>query len=241
MANNGNHLYMNFENSNDRFTTSDRSAFPTTPSTFPQPVFAGLPSQTKMQNGPAGGVNGGLPVSGQQQTQSQQYLGAGYGSSNGYFNQGQYPSNYAAQPAANAAEYAQGNGTIGQATSLYAPPRSNTPGTASNDPNTGLAHQFSHQNLGGSARGNAYNGRGPSPSRRPRTAGASGQQAGYGYLNAPLPPQPPVADFETAPERSELGDGRYGVVAESNKKKCFQLSADFFKDSVKRARERNQR
>jgi protein-serine/threonine kinase len=229
---------MNFENGNDRYGTSDRSAFPTTPSTFPQPVFPGLPSQTKLQQPQQGGLNGGLQAP-SQQSQKQQYLAGGYAPSNGgYFNQVQYPSNYGSQPASSTVEYPQGNGAIGTATSLYAPPRSNTPGT--NDPDTGLAHQFSHQNLGGSARPNAYDGRGPSPSRRPRTAGAAGQQTSYSYLNAPLPPQPPMQDFETAPER--WGDeNKCGVVADSNKKKCVQLSADFFRDSVKRARERNQR
>jgi protein-serine/threonine kinase len=244
MANNGPNLYMNFENGNDRYATSDRSAFPTTPSTFPQPVFPGLPSQNKQQNAQQSGINGGVQASSQQQPQSQQYLGGGYGQANGgggYFSQAQYPPTYGVQ-SASTTDYTQGNGTIGQATSLYAPARSNTPGTTSNDPNTGLAHQFSHQNLGGASRSNAaYNGRGPSPSRRPRTAGAAGQQTSYSYLNQPLPPQPPVQDFQTAPERWDDDRLKRSVVAYSNSKKCTQLSGDFFKDSVKRARERNQR
>lgn len=118
-------------------------------------------------------------------------------------------------------------------------PRSNTPGT--NDPNTGLAHQFSHQNLGGAAARNAAYARGPSPSQRPRTAGTGGQQPAYGnYATPPLPTQPavPVNEFQLAPERNP---DKYGSNANSNQKKCSQLAADFFKDSVKRARERNQR
>lgn len=46
------------------------------------------------------------------------------------------------------------------------------------------------------------------------------------------------ADFEVAPERNP---DKYGTNANNNQKKCSQLAADFFKDSVKRARERNQR
>lgn len=210
--NNNNRLFLNFGNSNDRLTASDRAAYPTTPSTFPQPVF---PPQGQ-----------GQPQAQQSGLQPQQQTYAGGYAPQGYFNQGQY-AQYASQQPVNDyqnAGYQQ---------------RSNTPGT--NDPNTGLAHQFSHQNLGGAARQQAY-ARGPSPGQRPRTAGASGQQPAYaGYMNAPpMPSQPavPVDEFQRAPERNP---DRYGPNANSNQKKCSQLAADFFKDSVKRARERNQR
>lgn len=206
MDSNNNRLFLNFGNGNDRLTASDRAAYPTTPSTFPQPVFP-----------PASGQQPGL------QAQQQAYAG-GY-APQGYFNQNQY-AQYQGQQLN---DYAQPAGYQ---------PRSNTPGT--NDPNTGLAHQFSHQNLGGAARAQAY-ARGPSPGQRPRTAGASGQPAYSGYMNAPpIPNQPaaPVEEFQRAPERNP---DRYGTNANSNQKKCSQLAADFFKDSVKRARERNQR
>lgn len=60
-------------------------------------------------------------------------------------------------------------------------------------------------------------------------------------MNAPpMPTQAsaPAEEFQRAPERNP---DRYGTNANSNQKKCSQLAADFFKDSVKRARERNQR
>ena len=209
MDNQGNRLYLNVgNNNNDRFAGNDR-AYPTTPSTFPQPVFS---------SNQAPSSSSGLGSS----QQSQPYS-TGYAPS-GYFQQNQYPPQYPAQPLSNA----------------YGQARSNTPG-ASNDPNTGLAHQFSHQNLGGAARASPYGSRGPSPSQRPRTAGASGQQPSYDYLNAPTPIQPaqaPVFEFQAAPERNP---DKYGPNANNNQKKCSQLAADFFKDSVKRARERNQR
>jgi protein-serine/threonine kinase len=195
-------LHLNFGNNNERLVPSDRT-YPTTPSTFPQPVF---PNSLQQQHS---AVQPSQPA-------QQQYAG-GYApaTSNNYFAQGQY---HAAQ---SAAPYQ---------------PRSNTPGT--NDPNVGLAHQFSHQNLGGAARaGNAYSGRGPSPGQpRPRTAGSAGQQPSYSYPTVAMPTR--QSEFQLAPERNPE---KYGAIANNNQKKCSQLAADFFKDSVKRARERNLR
>jgi protein-serine/threonine kinase len=45
-------------------------------------------------------------------------------------------------------------------------------------------------------------------------------------------------EFQLAPERNP---DKYGPVAQNNQKKCERLASDFFKDSVKRARERNLR
>ncbi|KAI0159810.1 serine/threonine protein kinase [Xylariaceae sp. FL1272] len=199
-----NRLHLNFGNNNERLAPSDRT-YPTTPSTFPQPVF---PNPSHQQQNP------GL------QPQAQQYAG-GYAQSTNYPPQGQYQPQY---PQSQVVDYAN----LGQGSYQ---PRSNTPG---NDPNVGLAHQFSHQNLGGAAR---YAGRGvPQGQPRPRTAGSTGQQPSYGYANAP--PMPRQSEFQAAPERNPE---RYGTNANNNQKKCSQLASDFFKDSVKRARERNLR
>ncbi|KAK4671822.1 Serine/threonine-protein kinase [Podospora pseudoanserina] len=185
MDNQGNRLYLNFGNNNnnnntDRLAASDRTQYPTTPSTFPQPVFPTGPS-------------GQAPTP----QQAQQGYQQGY-ASNSYYN----PNH--------------------------------------NDPNAGLAHQFAHQNLGGAGRPQNYSARGPSPGQRPRTANSQGQQPGYGsYLNAPpMPSQNSGLEFAPAPERNP---DKYGPNANNNQKKCSQLASDFFKDSVKRARERNQR
>lgn len=203
-----NRLHLNFDSNQQRLPITDNRAYPTTPSTFPQPVF---PPNAAHQGG-----GGAL------HPQQQAYGQAQY-SNQSYFAQNQYQSQYAGQAQHDAAYQ----------------PRSNTPGT--NDPNTGLAHQFSHQNLGGAGRNAAYGARGPSPAQRPRTAGNGGQQPSYGsYATPPLPTQSaaPVNEFQQAPERNP---DKYGSNANSNQKKCSQLAADFFKDSVKRARERNQR
>lgn len=202
-----NRLQLNFGANNERLAASDRT-YPTTPSTFPQPVFPN-PSQQH--------------AAGQLAQPAQQYP-AGYATSS-YFPQGQYQPQYASHQAV---DYATGQPATYQ-------PRSNTPGT--NDPNVGLAHQFSHQNLGGAARGNAYAARGASPAQpRPRTAGSTGQQPSYSYPTVPMPTR--QSEFQQAPERNPE---KYGLNANNNQKKCSQLAADFFKDSVKRARERNLR
>ena len=213
-----NKLHLNFDSNQQRLPVPNDRAYPTTPSTFPQPVF---PPQGGQQPGVAVGGGGGGGLHPQQQPYgAPQYAHA----QPGYFQgQEQYAPQYAAQ--AHDSRNAQYQ------------PRSNTPGT---DPNQGLAHQFSHQNLGGAQRNAAY-ARGPSPSQRPRTAGSGGQQVPINYANAPPVPSQtsaPVPEFQQAPERNP---DRYGPNANSNQKKCSQLAADFFKDSVKRARERNQR
>jgi len=240
MDNQGNRLFLNFGSNNERLAPSDR-AYPTTPSTFPQPVFPNQPGQQQA----AASSNLGMQSSQQQRDA----YSSGYGaapSSTSYFmqnqygpSQQQYASSSTPQPHSSHGEY----GAAAPSNAALYQPRSNTPGATSNDPNTGLAHQFSHQNLGGVARASPYGSRGPSPAQRPRTAGATAHQTAYGgYMNAPMPAPPshaaPVYEFQAAPDRNP---DRYGPNANNNTKKCSQLAADFFKDSVKRARERNQR
>jgi protein-serine/threonine kinase len=47
-----------------------------------------------------------------------------------------------------------------------------------------------------------------------------------------------LPEFQAAPERNL---DKFGPVAQNNQKKCERLASDFFKDSVKRARDRNSR
>lgn len=114
--------------------------------------------------------------------------------------------------------------------------------TLNTDATNGLVHQFSHQNLGGGGRASPYGSRQPAPaSQRPRTAGTPGQSGSGGYLNAPMPSQASQQQswyFQAAPERNP---DKYGIVAHNNQKKAERLASDFFKDSVKRARDRNVR
>ena len=218
MDTNNNRLFLNFGNGNDRLAANDR-AYPTTPSTFPQPVYP--PQQSAQQ--PASALH----------PSQQQY--AGYGSPDYFVPQNQNQNQYQQQPQQQQQYQQQPLPAYRSAQNAAYQPRSGTPG---NDPNVGLAQQFSQ--LGGGVRASPY-GAGPQP-QRPRTANASGQPAyGGGYANAPpMPSQTaaPASEFQIAPERNP---DKYGPNANNNQKRCVQLAADFFKDSVKRARERNQR
>ncbi|KAK5637105.1 hypothetical protein RRF57_012817 [Xylaria bambusicola] len=77
-----NRLHLNFGNNNERLVPSDRT-YPTTPSTFPQPVFPNTMQQQQQQQL---GARSAQPT--------QQYPG-GYAPGNGYFAQGQYQPQYA--------------------------------------------------------------------------------------------------------------------------------------------------
>lgn len=218
-----NRLHLNF--GNDRFAPNDR-AYPTTPSTFPNPIFPG-------------GGQGQAQQPQQQQQQQQAQQGAqqaynqGFAPPAGYFMNNQYPPS---------SGYPQQQAPAGYQQQQQQQPYQQRSVNLQNDATNGLAHQFSHQNLGG-GRGSPYGNRQgqASPGQRPRTAGAPGQQPGYSnYLN-PMPTQASQQvrpEFQAAPERNP---DRYGNLTQNNQKKCSQLAADFFKDSVKRARDRNVR
>ncbi|KAF2131558.1 kinase-like protein [Dothidotthia symphoricarpi CBS 119687] len=170
---------------------NDGRAFPTTPSTFPQPVY---PNQAGQQE-----------VWGAQQQQ-----GNGYG---GYFQNPYQQAQYQGQ---------QGN-LQGQGQARY-------------DAN-GLAQQLSHQHLGGNARSGSSYGRQASPGQqRPRTADNRGH--GYGnYGSGSAPRGSSLNDEEPLPKNPEKYSENVAKQATMSK----SLINTFFKDSVQRARDRNQR
>ncbi|KFY03022.1 hypothetical protein V490_00316 [Pseudogymnoascus sp. VKM F-3557] len=157
-----------------------------------------------------------------QRQQQQQQLQNGYTPAQGYFINHSYPSNNQ-----------QNNQYLQPAQQGYAQPSCQSRGAPGNADSTtnGLVHQFSHQNLGGAARGNQY-ARQPAGAQRPQPTGV--QQNYYNAAAAPVVPQQP--EFEPAPERNP---DKYGPLIHNNQKRCAQLASDFFKDSVKRARDRN--
>lgn len=195
--NQGQRLQLNFGFNNERnnYAAEQGRAYPTTPSTFPQPVF---PNQAGQQE-----------VWGTQQTNN------GYGQP-GYFYAPQYQQQANIQPPS-AAYRAPGG---------Y------------NDGTNGLVHQFSHQNLGGAARSNSPYGRQGSPAgQRPRTAGDRGPQAyGGSYLSSPV--QKPSLNDDEPPQRNP---DKYSDNVIRQTKVSVGLVNTFFKDSVQRARDRNQR
>ena len=197
----GNRLQLNFgfgggDRSNNQYAQEQGRAFPTTPSTFPQPVY---PNQAGQQE-----------VWGAQQ----QMGGNGYG---GYFQNPYQQAQYQGQ---------QGN--------LQAP------GSARFDqsPN-GLAQQLSQQHLGGgSNRSGSPYGRQPSPNQqRPRTADNRGY--GYGGYGGGAPQRPSQSLYdEEAPARNPE---KYSSNVAQQSTMSKGLINTFFKDSVQRARDRNQR
>ncbi|KAF2661449.1 kinase-like protein [Lophiostoma macrostomum CBS 122681] len=197
----GNRLQLNFGfgggDRNQYSQDSSGRAFPTTPSTFPQPVY---PNQA-----------------GQQEVWGTQQQGNGY---NGYFMGNPYQQ----------AQYQ------GQQGNLQAPNQARF-----NEAANGLVHQLSHQHLGGAGGGGRSGspyGRQPSPSQqRPRTAGERGQQQYGAYLGSQGPRQPSLYDEEPPAKAAD----KYSANLFQQSKVSVNLVNHFFKDSVQRARDRNQR
>ncbi|KAK6592920.1 serine threonine-protein kinase cot-1 [Botrytis cinerea] len=197
-----NRLHLNF--GNDRFAPNDR-AYPTTPSTFPNPIFPG-------------GGQAQQPQQQQQQQQAQQgapqSYNQGFAPPAGYFMNNQYPLPRAIR---------SNKLLLGISSSSSSSPTSKDL----------LTYKTTLRMVWLTSQA--------SPGQRPRTAGAPGQPQGHSnYLN-PMPTQASQQvrpEFQAAPERNP---DRYGNLTQNNQKKCSQLAADFFKDSVKRARDRNVR
>lgn len=191
-------LNFGFTDRNNGNYAADGRAYPTTPSTFPQPVFPN-------------------PQSGQQEVWGTQQTNNGYAQP-GYFPQAGYQGGY------------QQQGNLQTPSAAYRAPQYN-------DGTNGLVHQFSHQNLGGGRAASPY-GRQPSPSQRPRTAGATGQPYGS-YLNPePRGPRAPSIYDEEPPAKTPE---KYSDNVNRQSKVSVGLVSTFFKDSVQRARDRNQR
>ena len=217
-------LFLNFGNTDPKFQAADSRTYPTTPSTFPNPIFQ---NQGQAQGNQQAHIQNG---------QQQQPYSTGFAPA-GYFMNNPYPPSYPQPPPSTQQAGYQQAPQAPQA--AYQQQRGAAPIA---DATNGLVHQFSHQNLGG-GRASPYGSRQPSPAQRPRTAGAQGQQAGYGsYLNTPMPSQSThqqhQPEFQVAPERNP---DKYGHSAQTNQSKCKTLAESFFKDSVKRARDRNLR
>ncbi|KAL8757481.1 MAG: hypothetical protein Q9184_004197 [Pyrenodesmia sp. 2 TL-2023] len=204
------------------YPANDGRVFPTTPSTFPQPVF---PTQ-----------GGQLPneyVNAQVQTQSA-YGGQPQG---GYFMNAQ-----AYQPQYGQQQHAQYQ-------NQYQSPNLQTPQTSyqqrpgyGNDPTSGLARQFSNQNLGSNQRQGSPYGRQPSPSnQRSRNGGGPGPSHFGSHLTAPAT----GADGRSEPEPNQRPPERNPEKYSQNVQKRGQaLHASveaFFKENITRARERNVR
>jgi protein-serine/threonine kinase len=197
-----NRLQLNFGfgggDRNNQYQQEVGRAFPTTPSTFPQPVY---PNQA-----------------GQQEVWGAQQQGNGNGMTHGggYFMNPYQQAQYQGQ---------QGN--------LQAPGSQRFDQSAN-----GLAQQLSHQHLGGNGRSGSPYGRQASPNPgRPRTADNRG---GYGYGSqggSGSRPQNSLYEEEAPPKDAR----KYSENVEKQAMVSKSLINTFFKDSVQRARDRNQR
>ncbi|KAI9749302.1 MAG: Cobalt uptake protein cot1 [Chaenotheca gracillima] len=207
-----NRYLLNLGNNDRNYASNDR-AYPTTPSTFPQPVFQG---------------QGGQDVYGQQPAN-------GFGGGGGYFMNNPYPPQYQGQQPQQALQ-----------PNLQVPPNSFQQRQAGYNPNgnnpvdgaNGLAHQFSHQNLGTQPRQQGNFGRQPSPSTRPRTAGANDNTQSGGHLSPAAQSFSPVEETKR-PERNP--DLYQNGTSAQNAKLCRTVISNFFQTSVERARDRNAR
>ena len=227
---------------NDRnYTPTNERVFPTTPSTFPQTLYPSgqatndyLGSQTQSsysgQNASYFPTGGYQPQYSQSQSpyQQQQYQGQ-------FQYQSQQPNLSTPQPS-------------------YQQPRQGT--YSAQDPNSGLARQFSNQNLGAPPRQPSPYGRQPSPSSRLYANGQQPQQQQQGRnqqsyasnqqsqssLLSPLSPsisngsgQLSLA-VEEPPEKSM---DKYSSNIQKRAQGLHTLVQAFFTENITRARDRN--
>lgn len=207
-------------NTDHTYPASNERVYPTTPSTFPQPIF---PNQGGQSNN--------------DYIRSQHQHPAAYAGGGAYFMNGQYPQQFGQQQQNQyQAQYQQQN--------LPAPQPSyqqRQGGYNTNDVTTGLAHQFSNQNLGSTQRQGSPFGRQQSPNQRPRTAGAAGQQNYGNHLTPPMPGHSNSSQTNGSHEPPEKNPDRYSPNVAKRGQALHALVEAFFKENIGRARDRNLR
>ena len=221
-----NRLHLNFGApgyNNDRtYQASNERVYPTTPSTFPQPVFQPQPGQV---------TNEYLGA------QLQSPVAAAYGGGAGYFPNSQYQQSYGQQQQNQySSQYQQANL---QSPQLSYPQRQGP--FNGNDPTTGLAHQFSNQNLGANQRQGSPFGRQPSPSQRPRTGGGGAPQSYGNHLTPSMPANSTTSQHNSADEPPEKNPEKYSSNIAKRGAGLHAFVEGFFMESINRAKERNQR
>lgn len=218
-------LHLNFATggyNNDRnYPASNENVYPTTPSTFPQPVFKNLPGKASNEY---------------QSPQAQSP--AGFSGAGGYFMNPSYQAPYGQPQQAQYQGQYQQQGLSGPQPSY----QQRQGGYNSNDPTSGLAHQFSTQNLGAVPRQGSPFGRQPSPNPRPRTGGANSQQNYGSLLTPPVPGSNSHAPSSSSPEEPpEKNPEKYSANVGKRGQGLHVLVEAFFKENITRARDRNLR
>ncbi|KAL9598221.1 MAG: hypothetical protein Q9219_004641 [cf. Caloplaca sp. 3 TL-2023] len=210
-------------NNGRNYPANDGRVFPTTPSTFPQPVFPTQPGQL-----PNDYLN----------SQLQSPNAYGGQSPGGYFmNASSYPQQYGQQPQPSYPNQ-------------YSSPHLQSPQSAfqqrpgfASDPTTGLVRQFSNQNLGTNQRQPGPFARQPSPSnQRPRNAGGPlGQNSHGSHLVPPTIGTDGVVDGSFSQRPPERNPDKYSQNVQKRGQALHASVEAFFKENITRARERNVR
>lgn len=217
--NSSNRLQLNFGYNNDRqYPSSNDRVYPTTPSTFPQPIYQ---------------------QQGAQDYHNPQLSPQPYGQ--GYFMQNQYPqqqqqqqqqAQYASQP------YQQQQQHLASPQPAYGARNGYTAGNAgTNDATNGLVQQLANQDLGAGTPRTQFFNRTPSPANsRPRTAGSPGQPpAGASHLAPPMPGRPAKTEEEELQKNPDL----YSENVHKRGRAAKELVNVFFTENIERARDRN--
>ena len=211
--NNVNRLHLNFGFNDRQYATTNNRAYPTTPSTFPQPIHS---------------TQGGQEYADTQS--SQNAYGQGYFMNNHY---GQPQAQQSQQhPHSQAQQYAH------QPLAAPQPAYQTRLGYQANDGTNGLIQQFSNQDLSAPPRANAF-GRNSSPGQRPRTAGTPAGGQAPGHLAPPMPSRSPkpVGEEEELVRCPE----KYSENVHKRGRAAKELVNVFFRDNIERARDRNLR
>ena len=221
-------------NNERQYSATNARVYPTTPSTFPQPVF---PNQQGAQ--PSNDYLGAQI----QSPNPQSPAAFGGGQAGGYFGNTPYQNQFNQQKQNQyQSQYQQQNVVNPQPSYQQRQAQYNT-----NDPTSGLAHQLSTQNLGSVQRQGSPFGRQPSPIQRPRTGGASGQQSYGNHLNPSassasmsslLSGTSGGANVEEPPEKTPE---KYSQNVAKRGQGLHVLVEAFFKENITRARDRNVR
>lgn len=206
-------------------------AYPTTPSTFPQP-FPNTQGQQEVWGTAQQGMNSGFTNQGyfanNPYTSAVQQQQANLHAQQAYRPQPQQAQQQPQQ------QQQQHQSQPQQQQQQQQPQQQQYHDAATN----GLVHQFSNQNLGGTPRAPSPYGRQVSPNpnpNRPRTANSTHQQ--QQQQQQQHYPGPSLSDDEPPPKNPE----RFSTTIGNRAKLQTELVGTFFKDSVERARDRNAR
>ncbi|KAL8817161.1 MAG: hypothetical protein Q9223_003961 [Gallowayella weberi] len=220
-----NRLHLNFGaaggyNTGRNYQPTDGRVFPTTPSTFPQPVFP-TNQASQIQND-------------YNNSQMQSPTAYGGAPSGGYFNNPiSYQSQYGSQQRSQYHNQFQSPNPQPPQSSYQQRPGYN------NDPTSGLARQFSNQNLGSNQRQASPLARQPSPNnQRPRNAAAPGQGTYGSHLALSINGTSGPASEDRPPERNP---DKYSPNLQKRGQALHASVESFFKENITRARERNVR